>query len=135
MSLTFPTGGQKVGQDSSPAAGVHAGPWSEVTGCTGAGRGRPAQLWRVAPPVVATFRKTKWHLQQLLYSNPPQTREEHRRRSAAISRKLRLLRAHGLIRKRPHSHRYDLTRKGRLILITVLAAHAVTARQINTIAA
>jgi hypothetical protein len=29
MPLTFPTGGQKVGQDSSPAAGVHAGPWAK----------------------------------------------------------------------------------------------------------
>jgi hypothetical protein len=34
----------------------------------------------------------------------------------AISRKLRLLRAHGLIHKLPHTHRYQVTENGRLIL-------------------
>jgi hypothetical protein len=38
---------------------------------------------------------------------------ELRRRSGAISRKLRLLRAHGLIRKREGTHRYLLTKVGR----------------------
>lgn len=74
-------------------------------------------------------------LQSLLYSTPPKTNAEQRRRSAAISRKLRLLRAHGLIRKRSHSHRYDVSRRGRPILNALLAAHHLTVRQINTVAA
>jgi hypothetical protein len=73
-------------------------------------------------------------LQSLLYSTPLKTKAEQRRRSAAISRKLRLLRAHGLIRKRSHSHRYDVSRRGRLILNALLAAHHLTVRQINTVA-
>jgi hypothetical protein len=74
-------------------------------------------------------------LQPLLYSIPPKTKVEQRKRSAAISRKLRLLRAHGLIRKRSRSHRYDLTRSGRFILNAILLAHRVSIKQITSIAA
>jgi hypothetical protein len=74
-------------------------------------------------------------LQSLLYPTPPKTRAEQRKRSAAISRKLRMLRAHGLIRKRSRSHRYDVSRQGRLILNAILLAHRVTVQQINAIAA
>jgi hypothetical protein len=74
-------------------------------------------------------------LQSLLYSTPPQTRAEQRKRSAAITRQLRMLRAHSLIRKRSRSHRYDVSPKGRLILSALLAAHHLTVRQINAMAA
>jgi hypothetical protein len=74
-------------------------------------------------------------LQSLLYSTPPRTKAEQRKRSAAISRKLRLLRAHGLIRKRSRSHRYDVTRNGRFILNPILLAHRITVQQITAIAA
>ena len=39
-----------------------------------------------------------------------------KRRSAQISRQLRLLRAHGLLKKVPKTHRYQVTDRGRLIL-------------------
>jgi hypothetical protein len=74
-------------------------------------------------------------LQSLLYSAPPKTKAEQRKRSAATSRKLRLLRAHGLIRKRAHSHRYDVSRNGRTILNAILLAHRLTVQQINAVAA
>jgi hypothetical protein len=74
-------------------------------------------------------------LQSLLYSTAPKTRAEQRKRSAAISRKLRMLRAHGLIRKRSRSHRYDVSPNGRLILTAILLAHRITIQQINAIAA
>ena len=74
-------------------------------------------------------------LQALLYAANPKTRPEQRRRSAAISRKLRLLRAHGLIRKRAHSHRYDLSSNGRIIISAILSAHRMTVQQINAAAA
>lgn len=70
-------------------------------------------------------------LQSLLYPTAPKTDKERRRRSAAISRKLRMLRAHGLIRKRPRAHRYDVSAKGRLILNAILSAHSLTVRQIT----
>lgn len=61
-------------------------------------------------------------LQPLLYGAPPRTKEEQRRRSAAVTRKLRLLRAHGLIRKVPKSHRYLLSDQGQRVITAVLAA-------------
>jgi hypothetical protein len=74
-------------------------------------------------------------LQSLLYPAPAKTKAQQRKRSAAISRKLRMLRAHGLIRKRAHSHRYDVSRNGRPILNAILLAHRLTVQQINAIAA
>jgi hypothetical protein len=74
-------------------------------------------------------------LQARLYSSPPFTPAEKRHRSAAISRKLRLLRAHGLIQKLAHTHRYQVTEKGRLILTALLAARHATLKQITAQAA
>jgi hypothetical protein len=68
-------------------------------------------------------------LQERLYATPAKTKLERRRRSAAISRKLRLLRAHGLIHKLPHAHRYQVSHNGRLILNAILSAHCATIRQ------
>ena len=55
--------------------------------------------------------------------------------SQAITRRLRLLRAHGIIRKVPNTHRYLLTPPGRLILTALRAAHAADVDQLSTIAA
>lgn len=74
-------------------------------------------------------------LQPLLYSTPASSPSEHRRRSAAISRKLRLLRAHGLISKVPHTHRYQLTSRGRKAIVAILTALSSTVRQLTPLAA
>jgi len=74
-------------------------------------------------------------LQQLLYSRPATNRPENRQRSAAISRKLRLLRAHGLIRKIATTHRYHVTDLGRLILPAIMAARQATLKHLNAKAA
>ena len=66
-------------------------------------------------------------LAALLYSSRRVSAEEGRRRSAAITRKLRLLRAHGLVKKVSRTHRYQLTESGRTIITALLAA-----RQANT---
>jgi hypothetical protein len=79
---------------------------------------------------IAGFRNRD--LQPLLHPTEAKTDKERRRRSAAISRKLRMLRAHGLIRKRPRSPRYDVSANGRLILNAILSAHTLTVRQITT---
>jgi hypothetical protein len=65
-------------------------------------------------------------LQPLLHPTTAKSDEERRRRSSAISRKLRLLRAHHLIRKVPGSHRYHVTPKGRQIASAVIAAANAT---------
>ena len=70
-------------------------------------------------------------LQALLYAGPALSQPEKRRRSAAISRKLRLLRAHGLLQKLAHTHRYQVSEKGRLILTALLAARQATLKQLT----
>jgi hypothetical protein len=69
-------------------------------------------------------------LQAQLYMGQPKTPSEKRSRSAAISRKLKLLRVHGLIRKLPHTHRYRVTPNGAKILNAILSAQRFTVQQI-----
>jgi len=65
-------------------------------------------------------------LPPLLYATAAKSAEQRQGRSSAVSRKLRLLRAHHLIRKVPGSHRYHLTSKGRQIASVVIAAANAT---------
>jgi hypothetical protein len=58
----------------------------------------------------------------LLYRHTSSDEAEMKRRSAAITRKLRLLRAHHLIRKVTGTHRYLVTAKGREKITALLAA-------------
>ena len=55
---------------------------------------------------------------------------EIRRRSASVTRKLRLLRAHGVIRPISRTHRYKLTRKGRAAVTALLLARELDATQL-----
>jgi hypothetical protein len=59
---------------------------------------------------------------------------ELRRRSAWVSRKLRLLRAHSLIRKIPGTHRYQLTCTGRKAITAILTALRSTVAQLTPLA-
>ena len=70
-------------------------------------------------------------LQASLYGAKAETLVERRRRSAAIGRKLRMLRAHGLIRKVPRTHRYHITDAGRAILVAVLTTARTSVHQLN----
>lgn len=45
-----------------------------------------------------------------------------RRRAGVVTRQLRLLRGHGLLRKVPHTHRYLLSGRGRVVVTALLAA-------------
>jgi hypothetical protein len=67
----------------------------------------------------------------LLYPQPAATDAEGRRRSAAVTRQLRLLRAHGLIRKVPKTHRYLVSDAGRRALTALLAARNANADQLT----
>lgn len=70
-------------------------------------------------------------LQALLFSKPACSRQEKQRRSAAISRKLRMLREHGLVKKVSRTHRYHVTAQGRSIIAAVLTAKRTTVAQLN----
>ena len=73
-------------------------------------------------------------LRKLLYSKKA-TKQEQRRRSSAITRKLRLLRAHGIIRKVSGTHRYVVTGQGRKILTALMAAYKADVDQLTKLAA
>jgi len=70
-------------------------------------------------------------LQALLYGRPAESKAEQRRRSGAISRKLRLLRAHSVIHKVPHTHRYHVAPEARTVLVAILTSARTTLRQLN----
>jgi hypothetical protein len=70
-------------------------------------------------------------LQKLLYNGQAESTVERRRRSAAVSRKLRMLRGHGLIRKVPRTHRYHVTDSARAIVVAVLTTARTSVSQLN----
>jgi hypothetical protein len=57
-----------------------------------------------------------------------------RRQSAAVTSQLRLLRAHRLIRKVQHTHRYLLTPKGQRCVTAILAAQAADTAKLTQVA-
>ena len=66
-------------------------------------------------------------LRPLLFGDGTVTPVQQRKQSAAVTRQLRLLRAHGLIRKVAHTHRYKISDQGTRIMTALL-----TARKANT---
>jgi len=74
-----------------------------------------AFLQTIADPKYNVDAITNKHLQIALGHTPWANKLEGRSLSARISRHLRLMREHGLIKKLPNQHRYMLTAKGRLL--------------------
>jgi hypothetical protein len=68
-------------------------------------------------------------LRRLLHASP-KTAIEERRVSGKASRQLRLLRAHGIIRKVPKTHRYLLTARGRLLTAALRATRDASIQQL-----
>ena len=60
---------------------------------------------------------------------------DKRRQSGIITRKIRLLRAHGLVSKVSKTHRYILTEKGRLALTALLTARNADTASLTKMAA
>jgi hypothetical protein len=73
-------------------------------------------------------------LRALLYQRKG-TPEQERKRSAAVSRKFGLLKAHGLIKKVNGTHRWLLTDKGRRLATALLAARQADVDQLTKLAA
>lgn len=74
-------------------------------------------------------------LRCLLFTDPPASKQQQRRQAAAVSRKLALLRGHGLIKKVAGTHRYHLTSQGRAIVTALLTAHSVSTDVLTKLAA
>jgi hypothetical protein len=69
-------------------------------------------------------------LHRLLYPEPAAATIQ-RRQSAAVTRQLRLLRAHGLIHKVPKTHRYVVSESGRRAITALLAARNASTEQLT----
>jgi hypothetical protein len=74
-------------------------------------------------------------LRALLFSDSTVSDAEAKRQAAKITRQLRLLRAHRLIKKIPKTHRYQVTKRGRTAITAVLAAQNASTKQLTQIAA
>jgi hypothetical protein len=70
-------------------------------------------------------------LRRLLFGEAPVPAAQQRRRSAAVTRQLRLLRAHGLIHKVPRTHRYLVSESGRQAITALLAARNAGTEYLN----
>jgi hypothetical protein len=70
-----------------------------------------------------------------LYARPARSAAEQRRRSARVSRLLRLLRAHRILHKVPKTHRYQLSASARKTVTALLAARDANAEFLTTNAA
>ena len=71
-------------------------------------------------------------LQKPIYTTEAESQVDRRRRSSAISRKLRMLRHMDSSRGGgPHTHRYHVTETGRAILVAVLTAARTSVNQLN----
>ena len=65
-----------------------------------------------------------------LLLHPETANDEIRRVAARVGRQLRMLRAHGIIRKVPKSHRYVLTARGAQLTAAVSASRNATIKQL-----
>ena len=70
-------------------------------------------------------------LQRLLFKTEPDSPEDAKRRSAQMSRKLRMLRAHGLLQKVQSTHRYQVTAAGRKAITAILTARQASVAQLT----
>jgi hypothetical protein len=70
-------------------------------------------------------------IQQILFKMPANTLKEKRSRSSKITRLLRILRAHGVIKKIPRSYRYTLTAFGRDLTNAILSTQTLTLKKLQ----
>ncbi len=73
---------------------------------------------------------TSQQVRQRLYQHAAADPQQQRRRSGRMSRYLRLLRAHGLIHKLPHTHRYRLSQRGQQVMSAALRLRAADVQQL-----
>ena len=98
--------------------------------------GKDLMLLRaVADPKYNVDAITNKHLQGVLSGKAWANGLEGRKLSGRISRHLRLLREHGLIKKLPNQHRYMLTAKGRLLTTALNQMLGVLLSDLSRIAA
>jgi len=76
------------------------------------------------------------HLRKWLYPELEQSPPDERKKVCSrVTRRIRLLRAHGLIRKVPRANRYVLTAKGRKFSVALLTVSALDIKELTEMAA
>ena len=70
-------------------------------------------------------------LRPLLLDKVGSSAAERKRQTAAVTRQIRLLRAHGILRKVPKSHRYQVTATGRTLLTALAAARQADTKKLT----
>ena len=65
-----------------------------------------------------------------LYPTPTTDSMERRKRTARVTRLIRLLRAHGLLQKIAKTHCYQVSAESQTIILAVMAAHATESRKL-----
>jgi hypothetical protein len=106
-------------------------------------RVRALQPWGADAGLLAAVGRGEYALNGLrnrdlrlqLYPVPAAEEREERRRASRVTRQLRLLRAHGLVRKVSKTHRYVLTEKGRLVVVALSAVRQASPRKLAELAA
>lgn len=66
---------------------------------------------------------------------PTDDPKKQRRQTAAVGRRLRLLRAHGLLAKVSKTHRYVVTDQGCRVITALLAARQASTEKLTALAA
>jgi hypothetical protein len=83
--------------------------------------------------LIAGFRNGD--LRPLLFGTAEVSREQARRQSAKITRMIRMLRAHRLIRKIPKTNRYRITASGQITVTALTTAEHATIKALTQLAA
>src|SRR5205814_5152576 len=73
-------------------------------------------------------------LRPLLLATTQASQDEMRRQSSKITRLLRMLRAHGIIRKIAKTHRYQVTERGRTLIVALCSAQQASTQQLAALA-
>jgi hypothetical protein len=120
---------------TSPAVSSRISDVSKIPGgisCAG-GAGGPLAFWLLTSghshPSFAVSGITNTGLRKMLHDTPWGAARTEKQISARVSRHLRLLRNHGLIRKVPNRHRYHLTDKGRQLTTALNAMLSASTEQ------
>jgi hypothetical protein len=74
-------------------------------------------------------------LQSMLFPKPPASEKEKRQRTGKVSRLIRLLSAHHLVKRVSSTYRYLLTQRGAEILRSILSMTHITLAQLKQLAA
>ena len=94
-----------------------------------------ALLQAISDPIYIVDSITNKHLQAALADSAGANGLSGRKLSARISRHLRLLREHGIIKKLPNQHKYMLTSKGQLLTTSLNQFLAAKVSDLSSLAA